>query len=187
MKERRWMWKSCKGGESCCSRDFPCGQVWIQGCSSMNSQSKNSSGWQQVVFLYGAENGECQWRHSVHLDQFYKVLIIDNKFKLYNTWMEWNLFSKYWNREKAIVTGTTSVILGSSVSQRGNYSKGGWFSELVLDIKVLEIWNYLHFQLYEVPITWRIMGRWRWLLWTKVWRYVDNTCINRKFFSMHNP
>ena len=63
-KERRWMWKSCKGGESCCSRDFPCGQVWIQGCSSMNSQSKNSSGWQQVVFLFGIENWECQWRHS---------------------------------------------------------------------------------------------------------------------------
>ena len=42
----------------------------------MNSQSKNSSWWQQVVFLFGTENGECQWRHSVHLDLFYKVLII---------------------------------------------------------------------------------------------------------------
>ena len=94
MKERRWMWKSCKGGESCCSRDFPCGQVCNQGCSSMNSQSKNSSGWQHVVFLFGTEIGECQWRHSVHLDLFYEVLIIDYKFKLHNTWIEWNLFSK---------------------------------------------------------------------------------------------
>ena len=131
------------------------------------------------------------WRVPVEAlctsDLFYEVLIIDYKFKLHNTWIEWNLFSKCWNREKVIVTGTTSVILGSSVSQRGNYSKGWWFSELVLDIKVLEIWNYSHFQLYEVPITWRIMGRWRWLLWTKVCRSVDNTCINRQFFFLHNP
>ena len=77
-----------------------------------------------MFFFLVLKIGECQWRHSVHLDLFYKVLIIDYKFKLYNTWMEWSLFSKFWNREKAIVTGMTSVILVSSVSQRGNCSKG---------------------------------------------------------------
>ena len=98
----------------------------------------------------------------------------------------WNLLRKWKNRAKAIMTGMTSVILVSSVSQRGNCSKGWRLSELFLVIKVLEIYNHLHFQLHEVPITWRIMGRWRWLLWTKVCQSVDNICINHQFF-MHHP